>query len=132
MDIHEVFYLIVAIAAFFILFAVLVIPFFGNVYEFGGGSLPYQRGGTSLVNGYCQATDSSVIACTSCNVSAGYATFLSSCSSLIAANNGSFCYACTNFGYKSTVNGIVLFTFFIFVIALVILIIVKYLPKFKH
>jgi hypothetical protein len=134
MELNEVFYLILAIAGLFLLTAVIVIPFFSNTYEFGGGQLPYQKGGlsTSLTNGYCQATDNSVIACTDCNISAGYSSFLSSCHRLIAANNGSFCYKCTDFGYKSTVNSIMLFVFFIFFIALILIIIVKYLPKFKR
>jgi cytochrome c553 len=135
MDIHEVFYLIVAIAAFFILFAVLVIPFFGNVYEYGGATAPCVKdssctaSSTNINNPYCLSTGA-LTSCTNCHNASGYSSFLSGCSKLVAYNNNTHCYACTDFGYKSNVNAIILFTFFIFVIAAVILIITKHLPKF--
>ena len=110
----------VALTIVYIMLTTLVFPFFGNSYEYGFGSAPCNKDGTctsagltNINNGYCATPSATVIACASCNITTGYSTFLSSCSSLISAMNGTHCYQCSSFGFKSVSTGLLLFVFVI-------------------
>lgn len=98
---------------FVFLFATSIwLSFFGTSYEYGFGDCPYSSdNGTSctgLGNGYCSDISSSVVACAECNGTGGYETFLSSCGSLIAGLNGTHCYGCDDWGFKTTSRGLFL------------------------
>lgn len=136
LTIKELIFIVVALAAFFLIASSLILPFFAGTYEYGFGNQPCQKddtgctsGKTNIGNGYCTSPSSTVIACASCNVTAGYSTFLSSCSSLISAINGTHCYQCSSFGFKSMSIGMMLFILFIGFLCIIIAII-KILPKF--
>jgi len=135
-DLNRVIMIIIILAAVFIFSAALVLPFFAGIYEYGMGSVPCNKdssctaASTNTVNGYCQAT-SGLAACANCNISTGYSTFLGSCHSLISWLNNTHCNACTNFGFKTSATGMMLFLLFIGLLSLVILFIMKALPKFK-
>lgn len=143
LDIKQVILLVVVLAAIFMTSYTLIMPFFGNVYEYGFGNAPCNKDSTctgtstNLVNQYCLGatiSEAGKIACTSCNSSTGYSGFLSNCYALIddgTTINNTYCYGCTNWGFKSTVSGLYLFIFFIGMIAFVLLFVLKILPKFR-
>jgi hypothetical protein len=99
----------IALVILFLMMTTLVLPFFRSSYETGWGTTPVQRGGTGLINSYCSTPSATLIACTDCNTTAGYTTFLSSCSSLISATNDTHCYQCSSFGFKTVSQGLLLF-----------------------
>lgn len=137
MDIKTIITLIVGGVLFFLVMANILIPFFGSTFEYGLGSQPCQKdtdgcisGKTNINNGYCSTPSATVIACTTCNTTAGYSSFLSSCSSLISALNGTHCNQCSSFAFKTTMQGLMMFVFFIIVVAVILALVIKYLPKF--
>lgn len=118
----------------FILLSSMILPYFRTTYESGFGTQSCHRdsngctsGDTNLQNNYCIGASSTEIACSNCNTTAGYEFFLANCYSLLAWNNNTYCYQCTNFGYKTTSIGLLLL---VFVLALVSFAVI-FLPKFK-
>jgi hypothetical protein len=105
----------IALVILYILYATLIAPQFAVTYEYGFSTAPCQKdsnscslGDTNLNNGYCVTPTATIIACANCNSTVGYSTFLSSCSSLISAINGTHCYQCSDFGFKSVSTGLLL------------------------
>ena len=100
----------------FVLASSIWLDFFATSYEYGMGTEPCNKDGctstdTAFKNEYCTQASGSFTACTSCNATAGYETFLDSCHSLIAWNNNTHCNGCTSFGYRTTSRGLLLAIF---------------------
>jgi hypothetical protein len=100
--------LALALAIFLLIVSALVLPQFSSSYEYCTGSEPYSKNavGDTLTNGCCNAGSSTLVACSDCNQSTGYSTFLSTCSSLVDTQNNTHCYQCSNFGQKNTIQGL--------------------------
>jgi len=125
LSIKEIIIVGLALGLIFLLSSVMVLPFLRDTYEYGLGDEPYQRGGTGTTNGYCTSPTSTPIACTSCNVSAGYEFFLENCYSLISTVNGTHCYQCSEFGYRTTYRGLMVIVLLVGIVALIYLFIKK-------
>jgi hypothetical protein len=131
MEIKVLLVLIISGIFTFLLLSSLIIPFFAETYEYGFGTEPCAKtnscnGATdSLINPNCATGSTSLVTCTNCNISTGYATFLTTCYKL---RNGTDprnqCESCTAFnGYKTSVTGLMLFVFFMIVITIIIVLI---------
>jgi len=109
----------VALVIFFIIASTLILPFFATTHEYGFGDCPYPSDTstcTGLTNNYCSDVGTTETAVANCNNSAGYEAFLSTCGSLIATTNGTHCYNCEDWGFKTTNQGLILL---VFVLALI-------------
>jgi hypothetical protein len=115
LNIKSIVILAISLTMLYLLTATLIMPYFRDTYENYGPQL-LQRGGTGLINNYCNTPTNTVVACASCNSATGLSTFLSTCYSLISAGNNTHCYQCTDFGFKTVSTGLLLF---IFVIAMI-------------
>lgn len=108
-DVRKIVAVPIALAILYIMLTTLVLPNFAKTYETcGNDAYSAGRGGTSLTNDCCTTSTATVTACTNCNISSGYSTFLSTCGSLIAVGNGTHCYSCSAFAYKTTNQGLLL------------------------
>ena len=107
------------LAVAFLIVGSLLLPQFGNTYEYCTGSQPYPKDetGSVLTNGCC-AERGSLVACSGCNATTGYATFLSTCQSLVSTQNGTHCYKCDDFGQRTNIRGILLIVLVLGLIAL--------------
>jgi len=112
----------IALVIFYIFYATLIAPYFANSYEYGFGTAPCNKDNTcsgtstNLFNGYCATGSSTEIACANCNTTTGYSTFLSNCFALKDGGdyiNGTACYQCSSFGFKTVSTGLLLFIFVI-------------------
>jgi hypothetical protein len=123
--IEKIILLALAVAILFYSFAYSIVPSFAPLYEHCGTNNPYSAGtgGLDLTNACCQTGSATVIACSNCNNTAGYSTFLSSCYSLISTANNTHCYSCANFGNKVVFQGLFFLMFLIVIFAFVLLII---------
>ena len=132
--IEKIFLLIIAAGILFYSIAYSIIPIFAPLYEHCGTNNPYSAGsgGTDLTNACCQTGSSTVIACSNCNNTAGYSTFLSSCYSLIATTNNTHCYQCASFGNKLAFQGIFFLMFLIVVFAFALMIVYYAIIKRKR
>lgn len=103
-----------SLGIFFIILSSVIMVYFGTVYEHGFGS----NEASDLANEYCIAKGD-VTACSGCNVTSGsgYETFLDTCHSLISRQNGTHCYACSDFGQRTTIRGIALILIVVGIIA---------------
>jgi hypothetical protein len=103
-----------ALFIFLVMFSAIILPFFSGLYEKGIGS---SGDVNDLQNGYCSQAGG-LVACAGCNVTSGsgYATFLDTCSSLVARLNGTHCYSCTSFGYRTPMRGLLLFCLVVIII----------------
>jgi uncharacterized membrane protein len=129
--IEKIIFLAIAIAILFYSLAYAILPAFAPLYEHCGTNNPYSAGsgGTDLTNACCQTPSATIIACTNCNNSVGYSTFLSSCYSLIAKTNGTDCYQCASFGNKSIFQGLFFLMFLIIIFAIILVIIYASIKK---
>lgn len=134
-ELKSIIYISIALAVLYILTATVILPQFATTYEYGFGSAPCNKDGTctsagltNINNGYCSTPSATVIACATCNATAGYSTFLSSCSSLIGSMNGTHCYGCSSFGFKQTSIGLMLFILVIALLSFGIMF-VKYIKR---
>jgi len=121
-----IFYGSLGLLIFFIIMGSVALPFFADYYEHGYGTTPCNADNTctgtstNLRNSYCVGSSTTRIACANCNISTGYATFLSNCFSLIdegAHLNDTYCYQCTDFGFKTSIQGLGLLVFVISILA---------------
>lgn len=132
-----------ALVILFILASTMIIPYFATTHEHGFGTEPCMKDGCdssdtgeSQINPYCSGASSTVIACTNCNISTGYETFLASCYRLAPVNaaqtdawmNNTHCYQCTDFGFKTTSQGLNLL---VLVMALIMFAVI-FIPKFRR
>lgn len=108
-----------ALILLLILINSIVFPNFKTAYEHGFGS----NDPTDLNNEYC-ISRGNVVACSGCNVTSGsgYNTFLDTCHSLISRQNGTHCYQCNNFGFRSVSRGMFIFLLVGFLIICAIMI----------
>jgi hypothetical protein len=129
--IEKIIFLVIAIALMFYTLAYAIIPAFTPLYEHCGTNNPYSAGtgGTDLNNACCQTPSATIIACANCNNTAGYSTFLSSCSSLISLTNNTNCYSCANFGLKAVNQGLFFLLFLIVIFALILVIVYATIKK---
>ena len=120
-----------AVGILFYMLAYVVVPSFAPLYEHCGTTEPYSsgRGGTDLTNACCQTPSSTVVACSSCNQTSGYATFLSTCGSLISTTNNTHCYQCASFGNKAIYQGLFFILFLVGILAFVLMIVYTVLKK---
>lgn len=111
----------------FYLLAYVILPSFADVYEHCGINNPYSagRGGSDLSNGCCVTGSVTPVACSNCNQSSGYSSFLSNCGSLISTSNNTHCYSCSNFGNKTVNQGFYLILFIVILFGLVFAILKK-------
>jgi len=116
--IEKIIFFAIAVTVIFYMLAYVIIP----SYEHCGTNNPYSAGtgGTDLLNACCQTPTNTVVACSNCNQSSGYSTFLSTCGSLIATTNGTHCYQCTNFGLKGINQGLFFLIFLIAIFAIIL------------
>lgn len=139
MEIKTVIYVGIALVILFLMATTMVLPYFANNYEYGYGNQPCNKdstcslSSTNLGNGYCKTGSTTNATCASCNSSTGYETFLSSCSSLFKNPDGKIinsthCFACTDFGFKGTSQGLLLFIFFMGMIGFAVTFL-KYVKK---
>lgn len=112
----------IAAVVFFLLASSLIIPLFRTGYEEGFGTST-RDDTTNLVNEYC-TTKGSLTTCSDCNntdpTSAGYELFLNKCHSLVARLNGTHCYACSSFGFRTVSRGLLLLIFVLGIISVAI------------
>jgi len=124
---------VVAMLILFLLASTMFVGFFATTYEHGFGTEPCNKDGcvlgdTEFSNPNCLTHSTTIIACTSCNVSAGYEFFLDNCGDLIAVSNNTHCYQCTTFqGWQSTSQGLILLVLVIAIIGFA----VYFLPKVR-
>lgn len=138
LDLKWVLMILVVLIITFITSSAIILPFFASVFEYGFGTEPCAKTGckatstsASLINSYCSTPTATPTACSNCNTTTGYSAFLSTCASEIAWDNNTHCNSCSNFGFKSATTGLMLFILFIGIIALILLVITKVLPKFR-
>jgi hypothetical protein len=115
----------------FYMLAYVVVPSFAPLYEHCGTNDPYSRGtgGSDLTNACCQTGSSTPVACSNCNQSSGYSTFLSSCYSLISTSNNTHCYQCSSFGNKGFYQGMFFLLFLVGIISFILIIIYNTLKQ---
>lgn len=117
----------VALLIFFVIVSTVLLPRFRDTYTEGFGSTSYDSS-TDLDNEYCIAKGS-LTACTDCNSTnvdeSGYETFLSTCHSLPARTNNTHCYACSDWGFRSTARGLLLLVLVIGLVFVAFLFFVK-------
>ena len=120
----------VALVLLFIIASTLILPFFSTSYESGFAGDPCNKdntcagltnGSDDLHNAYCITPTDTVVACANCNTTAGYSTFLDTCDRLwmeaSGGANGTNCFQCSNFGFKTTSRGLILLVFVMGLIA---------------
>jgi len=129
--IEKIIFLAVGIAVMFYSLAYVIMPSFAPLYEHCGSNSPYSAGGggTDLTNACCKTPTNTIVACSNCNGTSGYSTFLTTCGSLIATTNGTHCYQCTDFGNKSIFQGLFFLIFLIVMFSLIIVIIYAAIKK---
>jgi len=123
MNLKTILAIAIGLMVFFVLASALFLPYLATQYEYGFGDCPYPSDTSSctgLVNGYCSTPSATVVTCTDCNSSAGYETFLSTCWSLIATTNGTDCYQCGGWGFKTTSQGLGVLVFVLAVIGIAV------------
>lgn len=136
---------------FFTLMATVILENFSSTYEYGFGTEPCMKDNCtsasstdSFYNPYCLAGGTAT-ACSDCNRSNGYETFLSKCYRLANTNisgtgtasagvfadswaNATHCLRCTDWGFKTTARGMNLFVIILGMvfIAIVFFALIKY------
>jgi uncharacterized membrane protein len=123
--IEKIIFLGIGVALLFYSLAYVIVPSFTPLYEHCGVNNPYSAGtgGTDLTNACCQTGSNTLVACTNCNQSSGYSSFLSTCGSLVSTSNNTHCYQCSSFGNKGIYQGLFFLIFLIMIFSFVLLIV---------
>lgn len=129
--IEKIIFFSIGVVVLFYGLAYVIVPSFAGLYEHCGTNNPYSAGtgGSDLTNACCQTGSTTPVACSNCNQTSGYATFLSTCGSLISTSNNTHCYSCSNFGLKSINQGLFFLLFLIAIFSFVLVIIYYAIEK---
>lgn len=111
MDLNKIIGFALGIGVLFLIASSLFFPQFETVYEHCTGAEPYPSdpSSTTYTNGCCNQATATITACSSCNDTAGYGNFLSTCHALIGTQNDTHCYKCGDFQEKNITQGLMLF-----------------------
>jgi hypothetical protein len=144
MEIKTLIILLVTGVLFFLVIANIIVPFFAATYEYGGlGTEPCNKNNAcqgitaaslNIRNPYCLTNGTVNTSITGVMNNTGYERFLSTCFTLMTGGNTNDvngCWSCGSWsGIKTATQGLMLFVFFMIVVAVIIIIAIKFMPKF--